>query len=118
VLTKNGWKQHKPKRSDALRSPVHLKWVRTLGCGIPGCFGTPIHAHHDRSAANSGTGLKPGDENVVNLCAYHHYELHQRGKRGFQAKYGLELADHARWLSAQSPDPRVREKIKLTISKI
>lgn len=96
-----------------MRSPKHLFWVRSLGCGIPGCHGTPIHAHHVRNAANSGMGVKPGDQFVVNLCGGgiarpHHQRLHQDGAKTFQRENGVDLMDHAMWLAAHSPDPRIR----------
>lgn len=91
-----------------MKSRVHLEWVREQGCGISGCWCRPIHAHHHRSAATAGTGLKPGDEWVVNLCWRHHAEGHQIGWKTFQRKYGVNLAEHAMWLASQSPDPAIR----------
>lgn len=91
-----------------MRSPKHLVFVRAQGCGIPGCCETAIHAHHHRSAATAGTGVKPGDQWVVNLCWKHHAEGHQGGWKTFERKYGVDLAIHAMWLAYHSPDPRVR----------
>lgn len=56
--------------------------------------------------------MKPGDENVVNLCGGfngHHQELHQKGRKAFQRKHGVDLAIHAKRLASHSPDPRIRE---------
>lgn len=57
--------------------PEHRKFVRAQRCIYDGvyCAG-PMHAHHVRTAANSGTGMKPDDKFCVPLCAAHHSELH------------------------------------------
>lgn len=81
----------------------HLAWVRSLGCGIPGCRRAPIHAHHVRSAATAGTGMKPSDAAAINLCWYHHRVGHDRGWAWFEAFHGVDLADHAAALAARSP---------------
>lgn len=94
-----------------VRSPKHLAFVRCQGCGIAGCKQTPIHAHHIRTAATAGTGIKPSDAAAVNLCWKHHAEGHQTGWKTFERKYGVDLATHAMWLAAHSPDPRIRECI-------
>ena len=90
------------------RSPAHLSWVRSLGCGIQGCHERPIHAHHNRSAATAGTGVKPGDANVINLCWRHHAEGHQTGWKTFEKKYSVDLQEHATFLACHSPDQRIK----------
>jgi len=92
-----------------LRSRVHRQWVCDLGCGIPGCHERPIHAHHHRSAATAGTGVKPSDVWCTNLCWRHHHELHQTGAKSFERKHAVNLREHAIWLALQSPDDRIRE---------
>jgi hypothetical protein len=117
VLTKTGWKKRKPPREGGpLRSRVHRQWVCDLGCGISGCHERPIHAHHHRSAATAGTAVKPGDEWVVNLCWKHHAEGHNGGWKTFERRNGVDLADHAMWLAAQSPDPRIKQSAKKIIA--
>lgn len=53
--------------------------------------------------------MKPGDEWVVNLCWKHHAEGHQGGWKTFERKFGVDLATHAKWLAAHSPDERIRQ---------
>jgi len=80
----------------------HLAFVRSQGCIVRGkgdrCLG-PVQAHHVRTAANSGMGMKPPHSEVVGLCFGHHRE-HDRGKRTFAAKYNVDLAAEARRLAA------------------
>lgn len=59
----------------------HLKFVRTLPCLK--CRKAPSEAAHIRTAANSGTGLKPPDWHVVPLCSQHHRIQHQIGQLSF-----------------------------------
>lgn len=78
------------------RSGSHLDWIRTLPCCVPGCRSTsPVQAHHVRSAATSGTALKPSDLAAIPCCADHHREGHDTGWRTFEAKYGIDLAAEA-----------------------
>ena len=89
----------------ARKDPKHLEAVRSYGCCVPGCrHGGPIHAHHIRTAANSGMGLKPLDRgNAVGLCAHHHHEYHQIGHKAFEARYGVDLASIALMLATRPP---------------
>lgn len=61
--------------------PEHRKWVRQQPCLFNGtdCAGQ-MHAHHVRTAANSGVGMKPDDKFCVPLCALHHQRIHQNGE--------------------------------------
>lgn len=77
--------------------PKHLAWVRRQTCAVPGCAGGEIHAHHVRSAANSGTGLKPPDSCSVPLCVRHHVELHVHGSQTFEIQHNVDLAALADW---------------------
>ena len=86
-----------------IRSPAHLAFVRGAGCGIPGCWRTPVHAHHVRTAATAGTGIKSSDAHAVGLCFGHHFEGHQKGWKTFQRKYRVNLAEHAAYLASVSP---------------
>jgi hypothetical protein len=78
------------------RDPAHLAWLRTQPCCVPTCTNMNIQAHHVRSAANSGTGLRPPDSSAVAMCRVHHHEGHSTGWRTFEAKYGIDLAALAR----------------------
>jgi hypothetical protein len=82
----------------------HLAWVRSLPCSVlrPTC-GTVIHAHHVRAGTGGGTGIKPGDEWAVPLCAGHHSEGHTGGWRTFEAKYRVDLRRVAMELAVASP---------------
>ena len=85
--------------------PEYLKLIRTLPCCVDGCrSGTTIHAHHVRSAATSGMGMKPADKgSTIPICGYHHQELHRIGNKTFEAAYGLDIALIARELAANLP---------------
>lgn len=74
------------------RDSRHLAWIRAQPCCVPGCTLCPIHPHHVRTAANSGTGLKPSDRETVPLCYRHHHALHQHGQDAFRLAYGVDLA--------------------------
>ncbi len=91
----------------ARRDPKHLAWVRRQPCCVPGCQRTQIESHHIRTAANSGTGLKPPDTATVPLCAVHHLQGHSLGWRTFQQAHGIDLtaiaAEYARLSGQEMP---------------
>lgn len=70
--------------------------IRGLGCLVPGCRLEPVELHHVRSAATSGTGLKPSDKWIVPLCWWHHQEGDRIGWQTWRRKYGIDLAAAAR----------------------
>lgn len=85
------------------RDPKHLAWVREQTCCVPLCLSRPsIIAHHVRSAATSGTGMKPPDSSTVPLCMLHHDEGHHRGWKTFEDKYGIDLTEAAAWYASVS----------------
>lgn len=86
----------------------HRKFVRSHHCVVPGCEATDIHFAHIRSAANSGTGLKPHDRFGVPLCFNHHQEQHQVGQGTFEDRHGLDLLAIAAELVRRSPDVQMR----------
>lgn len=94
------------EEADPNRSPRHLAWIRrTFVCAAwrsGECEG-PNHAHHVRSAATAGTGIKPSDFYAVPLCAAHHEEIHRIGARSFEEKYGVDLLNEAHKLAGASP---------------
>ncbi len=94
--------------------PKHERWVRSFSCIVPGCQNTPIEFMHVRSAANSGTGLKPHSAFGVCGCREHHAEQHQIGQRAFEAKYSIDLMALALEFMRRSPDSAMRESLKLT----
>lgn len=83
----------------------HLAFVRSLDCCIEGCRGSPVQAHHVRTAATAGVGLKPPDTATVPLCHGHHRELHDRGRRTFEARYGVDLGALAAFFAIAGPEP-------------
>lgn len=93
----------KPRRHDPNRSPAHLRFVRSHRCCVIGCVQEPIEAAHVRTAANSGTGIKPPDSETVSLCQFHHAESHQIGTKSFERKHGLDLASLAAEFWRTSP---------------
>lgn len=108
--------QKRPKvRSGILRSPErvykrHRRWIRSLSCAVPGCP-APVVPAHLRTAANSGTGLKPHDWYLVPLCVEHHSA--QEGRtQSFNKKYGIDLFDIAAGLAEKSPDMAMRAAMR------
>ena len=92
------------KRPDPGKNRKHEAWIRSLTCSVlvcGGCFG-PVAPHHIRTAANSGTGMKPDSAWCVPLCVAHHDEYH-RGKQTFERKYGIDLGLYAEklWFERQ-----------------
>ncbi len=68
---------------------------------------------HFRSAANSGTGIKPHDAFGISLCDGHHKEQHQIGQPAFERKYGIDMMALALEFTRRSPDVDMRESLKL-----
>ena len=63
----------------------YIDWVRGQPCVVGlNCYGR-VHAHHVKS---KGAGGK--DDQCLSLCAKHHYEYHQIGKKTFAKKYNLD----------------------------
>ena len=89
-----------PKPSDRVDSRGHCQWIRgrdkccvadgDFGPGAIVCSGS-MQAHHIRTAANSGTALKPGDDQVVAICSSHHRQAHDIGQETFQRMYKVDL---------------------------
>jgi hypothetical protein len=71
---------------------THKEWIEQQPCAVRDweCYGT-IVGHHVRTAANSGTGMKPGDEWLVPLCDFHHKMGHQKGWKTFERRHGVEM---------------------------
>lgn len=83
------------KRSRNTRLDLNYRaFVRSFPCCVEGCrSGMRIDPHHLRTAANSGTGIKPIDRgNLVPICRLHHGEGDFRGWRTFQIMHGIDLA--------------------------
>ena len=93
--------------------PRHRKFVRSFGCCVSGCEDGPIEFAHVRSAANSGTSLRPHDAFAISLCTSHHREQHNIGQPAFERKYGLDMSALAASFVKASPDSAMRESLKL-----
>ena len=88
------------RQSSVIRCDAHLKWTRGNRCLVEGFdCGGKIEAHHVRENGNGGTGMKPGDDAVVALCANHHRLLHNLGAETFQRLRACDLdkAAEANW---------------------
>lgn len=108
--------RRRPARSGIKRGPrrawpQHRRWVRSHGCVVPGCKDDWIEFAHVRSAANSGTGLRPHDRYGVALCAEHHYQQHAIGQPAFERLYGIDLGRLAEEFARRSPDSEMRASI-------
>ena len=90
----------------------HRRYVRTHHCCVTACFRQPIEFAHVRSAANSGTGLKPPDWMGVSLCHDHHAEQHRIGIQSFEKKYNVDLSEMAGHFARRSPDLAMREAMR------
>jgi hypothetical protein len=116
-------KKRQLSRSNILRVPErvyqrHRKWLRSHECVCTlsktskvECAG-PIEVSHIRTAANSGTGLKPMDSSAVPKCRSHHILYHAMGHESFERYYGLDLAKLAAEFAARTPDEKLREVLR------
>lgn len=91
--------------------PRHRAFLRTFGCVVEGCANTPIEVSHLRTAANSGTGLKPSDNFAVPKCSIHHHHYHEIGHAAFERLYKIDLFALAAEFTARSPDKAMREAL-------
>ena len=92
--------------------PRHRSFVRKHACSVPGCMQGPIEFAHVRSAANSGTGIKPFDWFGISLCSECHREQHNIGVETFQCRHGIDLFKLAAEFARLSPDTKMKEAIK------
>ena len=84
--------QKKSRRTERLRCPGHLSWIRrTFRCIVPGCERMPIEAAHWRLGAHAPMARKPDDDRAVPACAEHHKEAHRIGEASFANKYQLDI---------------------------
>lgn len=110
-------KKRKRERSGIERGPrrnwpKHERWVRSHSCSVPGCEDHPIEFMHLRSAANSGTGLKPHSAHGISGCWRHHQEAHRIGHETFARKYGIDLWALAAEFAQKSPDIEMRMSLR------
>ena len=71
------------------RNRKHLEAVAQLPCV---CCGRPCEeVHHCRSLElGCGMGLKAPDEMTIPLCAKHHHDFHQYGKKTWEKLWGSQ----------------------------
>jgi hypothetical protein len=86
----------------------HRRYVKSFGCGVPGCLQRPVHFAHQRTAANAGKGAKPHDAFGIGYCAEHHLEEHAHGVDYMRLRYGLDRWQLAAYFVRHSPDVRMR----------
>lgn len=92
--------------------PRHERYVRGHQCSVPGCDQGPIEFAHIRTAANSGTGIKPPSWFGVSLCSEHHHAAHQHGHKTLEKKYNINLLAIAAEFAANSPDGVMKDVMK------
>ena len=81
------------QKTKPIRSTKHLQFIRKLPCCV--CGQMPCDAAHIRIGMFGGTGMKPGDDCTVPLCAPCHARQHQHGEATF---YGASIGS-AKWLA-------------------
>lgn len=105
----------KARRTESLRCPGHLSFLRQHECSIAGrssgkrqwgnavveyghvCQGR-IEAHHVTTRGAGG-----GDDTAVPLCSGAHADLHNIGIETFEKRYAVDLAQIAEGLARISP---------------
>ena len=90
----------------------HRRFVRSHGCAVPGCPCTDIEFAHLRTAANSGTGVKPHDGFGIAMCSGHHAQAHLIGHDTFAKNNHIDLCRIAAQLVTRSPDRKMRESFE------
>ena len=83
---------------ERIRSRCHLDYIRRLPCVA--CLAQPSEAAHIRTAANSGVGVKPGDNCTISLCNACHRKAHQTGHSVIGANESLLELANALWLTS------------------
>lgn len=91
------------RQSDIVRWRPHLRWVAGFCCvATLKCDGR-VQAHHVREPMKATLSEKPGDDQTVPLCFYHHRVGHNIGWETFEKRYGVDLLAIARRLWRESP---------------
>lgn len=94
----------KSGRTERLRCPAHLKWIRGFVCSVQSvlCEG-PIEAAHVRTGTDGAMGMKPSDSWAISLCARHHRLQHQLGEAEFEREHCIDMKALAQEFAARSP---------------
>lgn len=104
-------------KSTKIRSPEHLKFVRSHACCIKdidgeNCNGEPIHSHHLTHLGNRSLSDKPCDSDCVPLCFRHHNSLHFVGEKEFWRGWNIDPELIADDLASRSPSESIRNTLK------
>ena len=110
-------RRYRQKR-DAGRSDAHRAFIRkhecvNFGSAVAPCYiDHAIEAAHYRTAANSGTGIKPDDLWLLPLCRSCHTLQHQIGQRAFELRYGISMRQKALAYALESPDRAIKARAR------
>lgn len=107
-------------RDTRLRSARHLAFVRKHLCALwarQDCEGKIDAAHLRDLCPEHGMGVKPSDNWTVSLCRKHHRESEGR-EEFFERDYDISLLTLAMEYAAASPDPAIREAVRLYRSNL
>lgn len=89
------WPSRKKKqRRGPERDPAYLRWIRKQPCCV--CSALEIQQFSRTEAAHvgpHGVSQKTSDYETVPLCQEHHALLHRSGRRAFELRRGVVLAD-------------------------
>lgn len=110
------------RQSDIIRCAPHLRFLRSLECAVKGrsvgltgiehLCGGRIEAAHVRIGTDGGTGMKPGDNWAIPLCADAHAQQHRIGELSFSAAYRIDMKATAAELWKRSPHRIAYERKK------
>ena len=97
-------KRRKKEWERAYGSYERVWWFRQCNCLV--CGRLPSQNAHTK---NGGMSMKGPASSIVPLCSRHHRELHDTGRRTFEAKYKVDLASaaekwDARWQAHKRGD--------------
>lgn len=76
-----------PGDSRPLRDAKYLAWIRTLPCAVPNCGRRSEAAH----TGGHGLAQRASDRRAIPLCAGHHREYRQLGRRRFEQTHSLDI---------------------------
>jgi hypothetical protein len=108
MLRRNGTVVLIPK-PERIRSPKHLKWLKTLPCSVPLCPRRDVVPHHLMCAQPKAMKKKAGDQWAVPLCVVHHdarsgASVHAHGgERLWWERHGVDPIALAERLWATGP---------------
>ena len=84
-------------KTERIRSSVHLEWIRSLRCSVPGCQRRSWAHHLTCGPEPKARSLKAGDNWTVPLCTIHHGPGYPASLHAF--------GDERRWWAGLGIDP-------------